>query len=133
MLPRLVACDHFSPVHFIPHHGVHPRAAPVTSSNIFLGFLLAVLMGSPFYMSWYHRRVLYVVDQWSKTQGLKVISCRRVWFVPWKFIWTSSRSKVFMRVRVWDSSAKQEREGLVRVGSYLWGIWGGVECEPFWD
>lgn len=105
----------------------------MTSSNVFLAFLILVLMCSPFYISWYNRRVLYVVNQWAQTQGLKVINCRRAWFPPRKFFWTTSRSQVLMRIRVWDSSVRQEREGWVRVGSYLWGIWGGVECKAFWD
>lgn len=105
----------------------------MTSSNIFVGFLFLVLALSPFYMVWYNRRVQYVVNQWAQSQKFKVISCRRGWFPPRKFFWTTSRSQVFMRVRVWDGAAKQEREGWVRVGSYLGGIWGGVECEAFWD
>jgi len=102
--------------------------APATGLVILLIMLLVVAAWS---LLWYYDRSRQVLDRWAQRNGCRILRAERRQLFRGPFFWRSSKGQVVFRVIVRHRDGSL-REGYVRVGGWLWGLFSD-EAMVEWD
>ena len=97
--------------------------------------LFVLLIATGIWLSWRHyRNARALLQEWAQANGLRILHARQNWgFLPLSMWSTTSKYQLVYRISAYDESTHRIRNGLVRLGTPIWGFMNPDAVEVFWD
>ena len=97
--------------------------------------LFLLLIAGAIWLSWRHyRNARALLQDWAQANGLRILHARQNWgLMPLSMWFTTSKYQMVYRISAYDESVHRIRNGLVRLGTPIWGFMDPDAVEVFWD
>lgn len=96
-------------------------------------FLLPIAVA--IWLSWRHyRNAKTLLQAWAQANGLRILHAKQSWgAMPLSMWFTTSRYQMVYRISAYDETTHRIHNGLVRLGTPIWGLMNPDAVEVFWD
>ncbi|MBD8881428.1 hypothetical protein IHE49_13145 [Rhodanobacter sp. 7MK24] len=99
--------------------------------------LLVLLIAVAIWLSWRHlQNAKALLQDWAGANGLRILHAKSSTFwlsVPLSMWFTTSKYQMIYRISAYDETTHRIRNGLVRLGTPIWGFMNPDAVEVFWD
>ena len=94
-----------------------------------------IIVGIASYTTWWYWRIRSMVKRWAAHHEVQLLDFSILFLPSRRAAWVilgSSRNQVVVQVRVYDDKVHRIRNGVLRLGSFWWGLMNADAVEVFW-
>ena len=99
--------------------------------------LFLLLIAAAIWLGWRHwQNAKALLQDWAAANGLRILHAKSNAFwlaMPLSMWFTTSKYQMVYRISAYDEVTHRIREGLVRLGTPIWGFMNRDAVEVFWD
>ncbi|OOG38462.1 hypothetical protein B0E52_14045 [Rhodanobacter sp. C06] len=99
--------------------------------------LFLLLIAAAIWLSWRHyANAKALLQDWAAANGLRILHAKSnaLWLaMPLSMWFTTSKYQMVYRISAYDETTHRIRNGLVRLGTPIWGLMNPDAVEVFWD
>lgn len=99
--------------------------------------LVLLLIVAAIWLSWRHyANAKALLQSWADANGLRILHAKSsaLWLsVPLSMWASTSGYQMVYRISAYDETTHRIRNGLVRLGTPIWGVMNPDAVEVFWD
>jgi hypothetical protein len=95
----------------------------------------SIIIGIASYTTWWYLRIRSMVKRWAAHHEVQLLDFSILFLPSRRAAWVilgSSRNQVVVQMRVYDDKVHRIRNGLLRLGSFWWGLMNVDAVEVFW-